>query len=117
MRITYDPAKISYAALLQHFWRNIDPTVKDRQFCDTGDQYRSGLYYQNEAEREAILASRAALLKEGKVKEVLTEIAPATAFYAAEDYHQDYYKKNPLRYKFYRSNCGRDRRLQELWGR
>jgi peptide-methionine (S)-S-oxide reductase len=116
VRITYDPVKVSYSALLDHFWKNIDPTVKDRQFCDVGSQYRSALFYQNEMEKKAIEASKAAILKEGRIKEIHTEIAPATAFYLAEEYHQDYYKKNPVRYKFYRTSCGRDRRLAEIWG-
>jgi peptide-methionine (S)-S-oxide reductase len=116
VRITYDPAKVSYASLLDHFWKNIDPTVKDRQFCDIGDQYRSGIYYQNDMEKNAIEASKAAILKAGRVKKIHTEIAPATVFYPAEEYHQDYYKKNPLRYKYYRQSCGRDQRLVEIWG-
>jgi peptide-methionine (S)-S-oxide reductase len=116
VRLTYDPSKVSYPALLDYFWRHIDPTVKDKQFCDAGTQYRSAIYYQNETEHAAILASKAAILKGGKIKEVFTEIAPATRFYAAEEYHQDYYKKNPLRYKFYRHNCGRDQRVAQVWG-
>jgi peptide-methionine (S)-S-oxide reductase len=116
VRITYDPAKVSYASLLDHFWVNIDPTVKDRQFCDVGSQYRSALFYQNDAEKKAIEASKAAILKAGRIKEIHTEIAPATTFYPAEEYHQDYYKKNPVRYRYYRTGCGRDRRLAEIWG-
>ncbi len=117
VRIVYDPAKVSYPQLLDHFWRNIDPTVKDRQFCDAGNQYRSGIYWQTEAERQAAETSRDALLKSGKVKEVFTEIQRAGTFYLAEEYHQDYYKKNPLRYTYYRHGCGRDARLKELWGK
>ncbi|CAG0957420.1 Peptide methionine sulfoxide reductase MsrA 2 [Burkholderiales bacterium] len=117
VRIVYDPAKVSYPQLLDHFWRNIDPTVKDRQFCDVGSQYRSGVYWQTEAERQAAEKSREALLKSGKVKEVFTEIQRAGTFYPAEEYHQDYYKKNPLRYAYYRHGCGRDARLKELWGK
>ncbi|MES2538530.1 MAG: peptide-methionine (S)-S-oxide reductase MsrA [Pseudomonadota bacterium] len=116
VRVTYDPAKVSYPALLDFFWRTIDPTVKDRQFCDTGDQYRSAIFYDNESQRKTIEASKAAILKAGRIKEIHTEIAPAAKFYPAEDYHQDYYKKNPIRYKFYRTNCGRDQRLAEVWG-
>jgi peptide-methionine (S)-S-oxide reductase len=116
VRIVYDPAKVSYGKLLEHFWRNVDPTVRDRQFCDIGSQYRSGIYWQNEAERRAAEASRDALLAGGRVKQVYTEIAAATKFWPAEEYHQDYYKKNPLRYKIYRSGCGRDARLADLWG-
>ncbi len=116
VRVSYDPSKISYQQLVDYFWRHIDPTVKDRQFCDVGTQYRSAIYWQNEAERKIAEASRNALLKSGKLVQVYTEIAAASTFYPAEEYHQDYYKKNPIRYKFYRAGCGRDRRLAELWG-
>ncbi|HEX6736127.1 MAG TPA: peptide-methionine (S)-S-oxide reductase MsrA [Azonexus sp.] len=116
VRVTYDPAKVSYGKLLEHFWRNVDPTVRDRQFCDIGSQYRSGIYWQNEGERRAAEASRDALLASGRVRQIHTEIAAAATFWPAEEYHQDYYKKNPLRYKFYRHGCGRDARLAELWG-
>jgi peptide-methionine (S)-S-oxide reductase len=116
VRVTYDPTRVSYRQLLDHFWRNVDPTVKDRQFCDVGHQYRSGIYWQTEAEREAAEQSRDALLKSGRFAHIYTEIARATAFYPAEEYHQDYYKKNPIRYNFYRRGCGRDARLLELWG-
>ena len=116
VRVIYDPQKVSYAQLLDHFWRHIDPTVKDRQFCDIGTQYRSGIYWQNEAERKAAEASRDALLKSGKFKTIYTELAPATAFWLAETYHQDYYRKNPIRYAYYRRSCGRDARVDEVWG-
>ncbi len=116
VRIVYDPARVSYGKLLEHFWRNIDPTARDRQFCDIGSQYRSGIYWQNEAERRAAEASRDALLASGRFKKIHTEIVAAGTFWPAEEYHQDYYKKNPLRYKIYRSGCGRDARLVELWG-
>lgn len=116
VRVTYDPARISYAQLLSHFWRTIDPTVKDRQFCDSGTQYRSAIYYSDAAQRKLIEDSRDALLRSGIVKVIHTEIAPQARFHLAEDYHQDYYKKNPIRYKLYRSNCGRDARLAQIWG-
>ncbi|HEX5803639.1 MAG TPA: peptide-methionine (S)-S-oxide reductase MsrA [Azospira sp.] len=116
VRVTYNPARVSYAQLLDHFWKNVDPTVKNRQFCDVGSQYRSGIYWQTEAERQAAEASRAALLKSGRFKEIHTEIQAASTFYPAEEYHQDYYKKNPIRYNYYRSGCGRDARLRQLWG-
>jgi len=116
VRVRYDPAKVSYQQLVDYFWRHIDPTVKDRQFCDVGTQYRSGIYWQNEAERKIAEASRDALLKSGKLKQVFTELAPASAFYSAEEYHQDYYTKNPIRYTYYRGACGRDARVQEVWG-
>ena len=116
VRVTYDPSKVSYAALLDYFWHHIDPTVKDRQFCDVGDQYRSAIFFENEAQHQLIEASKAAILKAGVVKVIQTQIAPATAFYPAEDYHQDYYKKNPIRYAYYRHGCGRDDRVAEVWG-
>jgi peptide-methionine (S)-S-oxide reductase len=116
VRVTYDPTRVTYAQLLDHFWHNVDPTVKDRQFCDVGHQYRSGIYWQTEAERQAAEASRDALLKSGRFAQIHTEIAQATTFYPAEEYHQDYYKKNPIRYNYYRRGCGRDARLQQLWG-
>ena len=115
VRVIYDPKKVSYPQLLDYFWRHIDPTVKDRQFCDVGNQYRSGIYWQNEAERKVAEASRDALLKSGKFKAIYTELAPATAFWLAETYHQDYYKKNPIRYAYYRKSCGRDARVEEVW--
>jgi peptide-methionine (S)-S-oxide reductase len=116
VRVVYDPSKVSYSALLEYFWKTIDPTVKDQQFCDHGSQYRSAIFYENEAQRATIEASKAALLKAGPVKVIHTEIAPTSTFYPAEEYHQDYYKKNPIRYKGYRYNCGRDARLAEVWG-
>jgi peptide-methionine (S)-S-oxide reductase len=115
VRVRYDPAKVSYAQLVEYFWRHIDPTVKDRQFCDIGSQYRSGIYWGSEAERLVATASRDALLKSGRFKTIHTELAPASAFHLAEDYHQDYYKKNSVRYNYYRYSCGRDARVQSLW--
>lgn len=116
VRVTYDPAKVNYAQLVEFFWKHIDPTVKDRQFCDIGSQYRSGIYWQNEDERRIAEASRDALLKSGKFPQIHTEIVAATTFYPAEEYHQDYHRKNPIRYTFYRRSCGRDAMVQELWG-
>ena len=117
VQIVYDPAKVSYAKLLEVFWVNIDPTVKDRQFCDTGSQYRSGIFYHDEKQRKAAEASKAALEKSKPFKEpIVTEIQMAGTFYPAEDYHQDYYQKNPVRYQLYRQGCGRDARLRQLWG-
>lgn len=115
-RVFYDPAKVSYEQLLDYFWHNIDPTVKDRQFCDVGDQYRTAIFYQDETQKKAAEASKAALERSGRLAHIYTTITPAGAFYLAEDYHQDYYKKNPIRYKYYRSGCGRDKRLLEIWG-
>ncbi|MEA2602566.1 MAG: peptide-methionine (S)-S-oxide reductase [Acidobacteriota bacterium] len=115
VEVAYDPTKVSYEKLLDTFWHNIDPLVKDRQFCDAGHQYRSAIFYRNETEKRLAEASKAEVQKRFK-QPIQTEIVPASAFYPAEEYHQDYYKKNPLRYKFYRTGCGRDRRLVELWG-
>ena len=117
IEVTYDPAVISYSKLLDVFWHNIDPTVKDRQFCDVGAQYRTAIWYYNEEQRRLAEESKKALEKSHRFKgPIYTEITKATQFYPAEDYHQKYYQKNPLRYKFYRYNCGRDQRLKELWG-
>jgi len=116
VRVTYDPAKLSYAQLVDYFWRHIDPTVKDRQFCDVGRQYRTAIYWHNEAERKIAEATRDALLKSGKFRRIFTEITAASAFYPAEEYHQGYYRKNPIRYAYYRRACGRDARVHEVWG-
>ncbi len=117
VQVVYDPKKITYEQLLGVFWHNVDPTVKDRQFCDSGSQYRTAIFYRNEAERQAAEASKAALDKSKPFREpIVTQIVMAGPFYPAEDYHQDYYKKNPVRYQIYRSGCGRDARLKELWG-
>ena len=117
VQVVYDPKKVTYEQLLEVFWHNVDPTVKDRQFCDTGSQYRTGIFYHDQAQRKAAEASKAALEKSKPFKEPLvTPIEMAGAFYPAEEYHQDYYKKNPVRYQIYRSGCGRDARLKELWG-
>jgi peptide-methionine (S)-S-oxide reductase len=117
VQVVFDPSKISYTRLLDVFWRNIDPTVTDRQFCDAGSQYRSAIFYHGEEQRRAALLSKAALEKTKPFKgAVVTEIITAGEFYPAEEYHQHYYKKNPLRYRYYRNGCGRDRRLKELWG-
>ncbi|MBF0509522.1 MAG: peptide-methionine (S)-S-oxide reductase MsrA [Deltaproteobacteria bacterium] len=117
VQIVYDPLVINYNKLLEIFWHNIDPTVTDRQFCDRGHQYRSAIFYQGEAQRKMAEESKTALEKAKPFQgPVVTEISPASPFYPAEEYHRHYYQKNPLRYKFYRTGCGRDRRLKELWG-
>lgn len=117
VEVVYDPKKIGYEKLLEVFWRNVDPTVKDQQFCDVGSQYRTGIFYHDEEQKRLAEASKAALEKNKPFKgPIVTEITRATEFYPAEDYHQDYYLKNPVRYKFYRSGCGRDNRLKQLWG-
>ena len=117
VEIVYDPRRVSYERLLEHFWHTVDPTAKDRQFCDIGAQYRTAIFVHDEAQRRAAEASRAALEKSKPFKApIVTEIVPAGPFYAAEEYHQDYYQKNPLRYSYYRASCGRDARLKQLWG-
>lgn len=115
VKVEYDPEQISYEQLLEIFWRNIDPFAVDRQFCDVGDQYRSAIFYHDEAQQELAEASKAEM--EARFdREIATQIVPATTFWPAEEYHQDYYQKNPVRYKFYRYSCGRDGRLEEVWG-
>lgn len=117
VQIVYDPRKISYEKLLTIFWHNIDPTVKDRQFCDVGNQYRSAIFYHSEEQRRLAEQSKKELEKNKPFKEpIVTELVPASEFYPAEEYHQHYYKKNPIKYKYYRYSCGRDQRLRELWG-
>lgn len=117
LQIEYDPTRIGYDKLLEVFWRNVDPVDPTGQFCDKGPQYRSAIFALDEEQRKLAEASKAALDKSGRLPgRVVTEILPATKFYPAEDYHQDYYRKNPRRYTFYRWNCGRDSRLQQLWG-
>jgi len=117
VQIIYEPSKVSYQKLLEVFWVNIDPTQANGQFCDRGTQYRSGIYYLDETQKTAALASKKALEDAKRfAKPIVTEVVAAGPFYPAEDYHQDYYKKNPVQYMTYRSGCGRDRRLKELWG-
>jgi peptide-methionine (S)-S-oxide reductase len=115
VRIVYDPAVISYEALVEVFWKNIDPFAVNRQFCDAGDQYRSAIFYHDSTQQRIAEATKRAH-EERFRRPVATQIAPVAAFTRAEEYHQDYYTKNPVRYKFYRWNCGRDARLREVWG-
>ncbi len=118
VQVLFDPAQVSYEKLLEVFWHNVDPTAFDAQFCDLGHQYRSEIFYQDEAQRVAAVASRDALVKAKPFAgAIVTRLSQARTFYPAENYHQDYYQKNPVRYKFYRYNCGRDQRLQALWGK
>lgn len=118
VKVVYDPKKTSYEKLLDVFWHNIDPTTANRQFCDYGAQYRSAIFYLNDEQKRLAFESKAALEKSKPFKEpIVTEIIPASVFYPAEEYHQDFYKKNPVRYKTYRAGCGRDQRLKELWGK
>ncbi|MBA4209246.1 MAG: peptide-methionine (S)-S-oxide reductase [Parvibaculum sp.] len=117
VKIVYDPEKVSYEKLLHIFWRNIDPIRANAQFCDEGPQYRSAIFPQDEAQREAAEKSKAELEATGRfTRPIATEILDAAPFYPAEDYHQDYYKKNPNRYAYYRWSCGRDARLEQIWG-
>jgi peptide-methionine (S)-S-oxide reductase len=117
IEIVYDPKKIGYAKLLEVFWYNIDPLAVNRQFCDAGTQYRSGIFYKGQTQKRLAEESKRKLEENPKFKgKIATEITQASMFYPAEEYHQDFYKKNPVRYKSYRLGCGRDRRLKELWG-
>jgi peptide-methionine (S)-S-oxide reductase len=117
IEITYDPAKVSYRKLLDIFWHNVDPTTRDREFCDVGHQYRTAIFFHDAEQESEAKESKAALDKSKPFKDpIVTEIVPATKFWPAEDYHQKYYLKNPVRYRFYRYNCGRDQRLRQLWG-
>jgi len=115
VEVTYDPSKVSYRQLLDFYWHSIDPTVKNAQFCDHGNQYRTAIFVRTEEERKLAEASKKKVEEQLK-KPIYTEIAAAGPFYAAEEYHQDFYKKNPTKYKFYRWNCGRDQRLEQIWG-
>ncbi|MES2906830.1 MAG: peptide-methionine (S)-S-oxide reductase MsrA [Pseudomonadota bacterium] len=116
VQVTYDPLKVSYAKLLDHYWHHIDPTTKDRQFCDGGAQYQSVIFYRNDAERKLAEETKAVVARELN-KPVATEIRPAAAFYAAGPEHQDYYRNHPAAYNAYRIGCGRDRALKEVWGK
>jgi peptide-methionine (S)-S-oxide reductase len=117
VEITYDAAKVDYAKILELFWRNIDPTTPNKQFCDVGSQYRAAIFYHNETQKRLAEDSKKLVEKTKKFPgPVVTEIVPASEFYSAEEYHQNFYQKNPIRYKFYKYSCGRAQRLKELWG-
>jgi peptide-methionine (S)-S-oxide reductase len=117
VEIVYDPAKVSYEKLLDVFWHNVDPTTPDRQFCDHGRQYRTAIFYHDETQKRLAEESKQSLERSKKLPgSIVTEIVPAGTFHPAEEYHQDYAKKNPIRYRYYRYGCGRDARLRELWG-
>ena len=117
VQVVYDPAQVTYEQLLDVFWHNVDPTTSNRQFCDVGEQYSTAIFYHDEDQKRLALASREEIEKTKPFKEaVVTPVLAAGEFYKAEGYHQDYYKKNPVRYRFYRWNCGRDQRLKQLWG-
>ena len=118
VQVIFDPERINYEKLLEVYWRNIDPTTLDRQFCEKGNQYRTAIFYHTDKQRQLAEESLTQLENNKPFPQpIVTEIVAATEFYPAEEYHQDYYQKNPLRYKFYRYSCGRDKRLQELWGK
>jgi peptide-methionine (S)-S-oxide reductase len=118
VQVVYDPAKVSYQKLVDVFWHNIDPLTANAQFCDHGTQYRSAIFYLDDEQKRIAEASKEALAKSGRFdKPIVTQIVAASTFWPAEDYHQHYYKTNPVRYKFYRYNCGRDQRLEQLWGK
>jgi peptide-methionine (S)-S-oxide reductase len=117
VEVTYDPAKVSYEKLLDVFWHNVDPTTANRQFCDKGNQYRTAIFYHDETQKRLAEQSKQALEASRKLPgPIVTEIVPAGRFYPAEEYHQDYSEKNPIRYRYYRWGCGRDARLKQLWG-
>jgi peptide-methionine (S)-S-oxide reductase len=118
VEVVYDPARVSYQKLLDHFWKNVDPLTPNAQFCDHGTQYRSAIFYGNEEEKRQAEGSKQAIEQSKRFKEpIVTQIVMASKFYPAEDYHQDFYKKNPIRYKFYKTSCGRVNRLEMLWGK
>jgi peptide-methionine (S)-S-oxide reductase len=118
IEVRYDPAKVTYTQLLETFWRNIDPITPDAQFCDHGKQYRAAIFYQSEEEKRAAEASKRAVERSKRFSApIVTELTAASEFYPAEDYHQDFYKKNPVRYKFYKFTCGRAQRLETVWGK
>ena len=118
VEVVYDPAKVSYQKLLDAFWLNVDPVTPNAQFCDHGNQYRSAIFFQTDEEKRASDTSKQAIEQAKRFKEpIVTQIVTASQFYPAEEYHQDFYKKNPVRYKFYKYNCGRAQRLDALWGK
>jgi peptide-methionine (S)-S-oxide reductase len=116
VQVTYDPSQVNYDQLLDVFWKNIDPVDHRGQFCDKGSQYRSAIFYQNDDQEAAAQQSKQALAIAQFEQDIATEILPASTFYPAEDYHQNYYQTHPARYKIYRFACGRDQRLAEIWG-
>ena len=117
VQVIYESSKVSYQQLLDLFWHNIDPTNGDRQFCDVGTQYRPAIFYHNAEQKQLAEASRKKLEQSGRFKKIEVQIVPATEFYVAEDYHQDYYLRNPIRYKYYKFSCGRAQTLERLWGK
>jgi peptide-methionine (S)-S-oxide reductase len=117
LKVVFDPTRVSYKQLLDVYWHNVDPFVIDQQFCDHGDQYRTAIFTTGPEQLRLAEESKRELEASGKFSQaIVTQIVPASTFYPAEEYHQDYYMKNPVRYKFYRYNCGRDARLEQIWG-
>lgn len=117
VEVVYDPAKVSYTTLLDAFWHNVDPVTPNAQFCDHGSQYRAVIFYQGEEEKRLAEESKRAIEQSQRLTQpIVTELTKASQFYPAEEYHQDFYKKNPIRYKFYKFNCGRAQRLEQVWG-
>lgn len=117
VEVRYDPAKVTYTQLLEAFWRNVDPITPNAQFCDHGNQYRAAIFYQGEDERRAAEDSKRAIEQSKRFSTpIVTQLTAASEFYPAEEYHQDFYKKNPIRYKYYKFTCGRTQRLESLWG-
>jgi peptide-methionine (S)-S-oxide reductase len=118
VEVLYDPAKVTYATLLEVYWRNIDPTTPNQQFCDVGNQYRAAIFYHSDEQKRLVEESRQRVEKTKTFKDpLITQLSAASTFYPAEEYHQDFYKKNPIRYKAYKFNCGRTQQLEELWGK
>ena len=118
VQVHFDPTKTSFSKLLTAFWPTIDPLTPNRQFCDSGPHYRSAIFYHDADQQQKAEASKEAIAASGQFTQpIVTELLPATAFYPAEEYHQDYYIKNPIRYTYYRSRCGRDQRLEKVWGK
>jgi peptide-methionine (S)-S-oxide reductase len=117
VKIEFDPAKVTYAKLLDVYWHSIDPLVKNQQFCDSGDQYRTAIFYLDDAQKKLAEETRTAVEAKFAPKQVYTQVVKAGPFYPAEDYHQNFHTKNEARYKFYRWNCGRDQRLEKIWGK
>ena len=118
VEVTYDPTKVTYQKLLDAFWHNVDPLTPNAQFCDHGSQYRSAVFYSSNEEKRQAEESKAAIEQSKKFPSpIVTQLVPSSTFYPAEDHHQDYYKKNPLRYKYYKYGCGRAQRLEALWGK
>ncbi|MEC7838766.1 MAG: peptide-methionine (S)-S-oxide reductase MsrA [Chlamydiota bacterium] len=117
IQIEYDPSVITFQELLDVFWQNIDPTVQNRQFCDVGSQYRSEIFYHDEKQKKTAELSKRKIEENTQIEKVYTQISPFEKFYPAEEYHQKYSIKNPIRYRFYRYTCGRDQRLRDVWGK